>query len=106
MRFALIATTAAAAAIIPFALNAAKPRMSDEQFVASVRCAAYEMVVSPRANVGEARYALNAEARRQPAAVAAEAHAIATEIAHRAVTGAPLDVEQQACTTVHTAAAV
>ena len=84
MRFALIATTLAAAAIVPFAMQASQPQMSDEQFVGAVRCAAYEMVLSPEANLGEARYRLNAEAHRQPAAVAAAAQTAASEIARRA----------------------
>jgi hypothetical protein len=102
MRFALIATTFAAAAIVPFAVQASKPQMSDEQFVGAVRCAAYEMVLSPRSDMGEARYRLNAEAVRQPVAVAQEAQAVASDIAHRAgAADASLDAERaEACATV------
>jgi hypothetical protein len=106
MRFALIATTAAAAAIIPFAVQASKPHMSGEQFVGAVRCAAYEMVVSPSADLSEARYSLNAEALRQPVAVAAEAQAVASDIAHRAVSGVGLEAEAQVCATAEAAATV
>lgn len=95
MRFALIATTVAAAAIIPFAVKASKPQMTGDQFVGAVRCAAYEMVVSPDQGAGAARYRLNAEAQRQPVAVAQQAHAAASEIAHRAATGS-LDADQAA----------
>ncbi len=84
MRFALIATTAAAAAIIPFALHVSQPQMTSDQFVGAVRCAAYEIVLNPTTETSAARYRLNAEARRQPASVTVQAHAEASTIAHQA----------------------
>jgi hypothetical protein len=83
MRFALIATTAAAVVAVPFALAAAGPRMSSNEFLAAVRCAAYEDVSG--AQVADAKYELNAEGRQQSAETFAAAHAEASAIARQAV---------------------
>ena len=60
MRFALIATTAAAVVAVPFALAAAGPQMSSDEFLAAVRCTAYQGVSGQPS--AEARYELNADA--------------------------------------------
>lgn len=85
MRFALIATAAAAVVAVPLALGAAGPQMSDDQFLSAVRCVAYEDVVRPDADLGAAKMELNAEARRQPAETAARARAEVSSIARQAV---------------------
>jgi hypothetical protein len=74
MRFALIATAAAAAIAVPLAVEAAGPRMSGDQFISAVRCAAYETALTPQADLAATRAILNIEARRQPAAAAQHAH--------------------------------
>jgi hypothetical protein len=74
MRFALIATAAAAAITLPLAVEAAGPRMSDTQFISAVRCTAYETALTPQADLAAARAILNVEAQRQPAAAAQRAH--------------------------------
>ncbi|MEZ5958632.1 MAG: hypothetical protein R3C27_15625 [Hyphomonadaceae bacterium] len=83
MRFALIATTAAAVVAVPFALAAAGPQMSSDEFLTAVRCAAYEDVSG--APIADARYELNAESQRQAAATVAEAQAEVRSIARQAV---------------------
>lgn len=83
MRFALIATTAAAVVAVPFALAAAGPQMSSNEFLAAVRCAAYEDVSG--AEITDARYQLNAEGNRQSAETFAAAKAEASAIARQAV---------------------
>jgi hypothetical protein len=83
MRFALIATTAAAVVAVPFALAAAGPQMSSNEFLAAVRCAAYEDVSG--AQIAAVKYELNAEANRQPAETFAAARAEASAIARQAV---------------------
>jgi hypothetical protein len=85
MRFALIATSVAAAVAVPLAMAATGPQMTDDQFLSAVRCIAYEDVVRPDAEVSEAKWELNAEARRQPAVTAAQAHAEVDSIARKAV---------------------
>jgi hypothetical protein len=83
MRFALMATSAAAVVAIPFALQAAQPAMSANQFLSEVRCAAFEGVlgdIDP-----EARLRLNSEARRQSAETAERAVAEVETIALQAV---------------------
>lgn len=81
MRFALIATTAAAAVAIPLAVAAAGPQMSRNEFVSAVRCAAYEDVSG--AQNDQTKYELNAEGLHQSvetrAAAAAEVRAIARQ---------------------------
>lgn len=84
MRFAAIATAAAAAVAIPLGLQAAGPQMSGEQFINAVRCTAYESVLSPREDLGAAKMRLNAEAVRQPADVTQAAHNEVNDIARRA----------------------
>lgn len=83
MRFALIATTAAAVVAVPFALAAAGPQMSSNEFLAAVRCAAYQDVSG--AQISAARYELNAESKRQAPATVAEAEAEVSAIARQAV---------------------
>jgi len=83
MRFALIATTAAAVVAVPFALAAAGPQMSSDEFLSAVRCAAYEDVSG--AQIADARYELNAESQRQAPATVAEAQAEVSAIARQAV---------------------
>ncbi len=88
MRFAILATTVAAAVAIPFAVAASGPQMSGDQFLTEVRCVAYQNAALPHADVAEAKYQLNAEARRQPAETAAIARAEASSIAREAVNSA------------------
>ncbi|MBL8548274.1 MAG: hypothetical protein JNL81_17570 [Hyphomonadaceae bacterium] len=83
MRFALIATTAAAVVAVPFALAAAGPQMSSSEFIEAVRCTAYEDVAGAR--VSEAKYQLNAEGARQSAETFAAARAAASAVARQAV---------------------
>lgn len=83
MRFALIATTAAAVVAVPFAIAAAGPQMSSNEFLAAVRCAAYEDVSGALAQ--DAKYQLNAEGRRQTAETVAAASAEVDAIALQAV---------------------
>ncbi|MGD9980749.1 MAG: hypothetical protein AB7H66_04625 [Hyphomonadaceae bacterium] len=83
MRFALIATTAAAVVAVPFALAAAGPQMTSEEFLGAVRCVAYEDVAG--AQVAEAKYELNAEGQRQSAETIAAAEAEVSHIARQAV---------------------
>jgi hypothetical protein len=90
MRFALIATVAAAAVAVPLAVAAGAPQMSGDQFLNEVRCTAYENASG--AYVAEAKYQLNAEARRQPAETAAQAQAEASDIARQVARSAPAAV--------------
>ncbi|MBX3429952.1 MAG: hypothetical protein KF779_10250 [Hyphomonadaceae bacterium] len=83
MRFALIATTAAAVVAVPFAVAAAGPQMSSNEFLAAVRCAAYEDASGVQ--ITEAKYELNAESRRQTAETVATAEAEIGAIALQAV---------------------
>lgn len=83
MRFAFIATTAAAVVAVPFALAAVGPQMSSDQFLTAVRCAAYEDVSG--APVADAKYELNAEGQRQSAETLAAAEAEVSAIARQAV---------------------
>lgn len=83
MRFALIATTAAAVVAVPFALAAAGPQMSSDEFLAAVRCTAYQGVSGQP--IAEARYELNAEGQHQAAATVAAAEAEISAIARQAV---------------------
>ncbi|MFT3727196.1 MAG: hypothetical protein QM759_05170 [Terricaulis sp.] len=84
MRFALIATSAAAVIAIPLAAGAVSPTMTSRDFVSAVRCIAYENAVSPNADLGAAKFRLNTEATHQPQAAVAEAHQAASEIARSA----------------------
>ncbi len=83
MRFALIATTAAAVVAVPFAMAAVGPQMSSDEFLAAVRCAAYENVSG--AQIADAKYSLNAEAQRQSAEAYDAAEAEVSAIARQAV---------------------
>jgi hypothetical protein len=85
MRLALIATTVAGVAALPFAVAVTGPQMSSEEFLSAVRCTAYEDVFRGDAELREARYHLNAEARRQPAETAAQARVEVKAIALQAV---------------------
>jgi len=81
MRFALIATSAAAVIAIPLAASAAGPHMSRDAFISAVRCTAYEDAAWPGADVGASKFRLNGEATRQSAQAVQEAHKAASEIA-------------------------
>lgn len=83
MRFALVATVAAAAVAVPLAVNATGPQMSSDQFLSAVRCTAYEEVAGAGAE-RDVKWQLNAEARRQSAETAAQAHAEVSNIAQEA----------------------
>jgi hypothetical protein len=85
MRFALIATTAAAAVAVPLAMAASGPQMSSDQFISAVRCTAYEDITRSDAELGAAKWQLNSEARRQAPETAAQAHAEVDQIALQAV---------------------
>jgi hypothetical protein len=85
MRFALIATSAAALAAIPLAVGVSGPQMSGEQFLSAVRCVAYHDVTRHDADLSLAKMQLNAEARRQSPETAAEAQAEVDAIARQAV---------------------
>jgi len=92
MRFALIATAAAAAVAVPLAVQASGPRMSDDQFVSAVRCAAYDTVLASRApETGTERMRLNAEAVRQSPEAVARAHNEVNAVSRRAATVANRD---------------
>jgi hypothetical protein len=94
MRFALIATTVAAAVAVPFAVSASGPQMSSEQFLSAVRCAAYQDVTRSDAALNEVKYELNAEALRQAPETAAEARAEVSSIAREAVSAqTPADAD-------------
>jgi len=84
MRFAVIATAAAAAFAVPLAVSASGPHMSSDQFLSAVRCTAYEHLSGRSAGLSEARLQLNAEARRQPAETAALAQAEVSSIVRTA----------------------
>ncbi|MEZ5994693.1 MAG: hypothetical protein R3C25_02985 [Hyphomonadaceae bacterium] len=86
MRFALIATSAAAMVTIPLAIATSGPQMTQEEFLGAVRCAAYEDVAGARPDLAETKYELNAESQHQPASVVAVAQAEVAAIAHQAVT--------------------
>jgi hypothetical protein len=73
MRIALITTSVAAAVAIPMAVAAAGPQMTSSQFLSAVQCVAYESAASPHADLGVAKFRLNAEASKQPASVTAAA---------------------------------
>lgn len=85
MRFAAIATLAAAAIAVPAAVGAAGPQMAGEQFLEAVRCTALEDITRPEAELGLVKMQLNAEARRQPTKTAAQARAEVSAIARIAV---------------------
>jgi hypothetical protein len=81
MRFALIATSAAAMVAIPLVAGAGSPQMSSDEFVSAVRCTAYEELTRPDADLSLAKYRLNGEATRQSEEIALKAHKAASEIA-------------------------
>lgn len=89
MRFAVIATAAAAAVAVPLAVAASGPQMSSDQFLSAVRCTAYENLVDADAGLTEAEWQLNAEARRQPAETAAKALAEVSDISRQAYSAEP-----------------
>ena len=84
MRFAVIATSVAAFMATPLAMLANGPSMSSEAFLGAARCAGYESVLPASAELGWMQAGLNAEARRQPSAIAATASAEISAIAARA----------------------
>ena len=81
MRFALIATDAAAVIAIPLATSATLPQMTRAEFVTAVRCAAYEDLVRRWAAAAVVKFRLNGEAMRQPAEALAQAHKAACDCA-------------------------
>jgi hypothetical protein len=92
MKFAALATGAAAMVAVPLALTAVAPQMTGAQFLSAVRCVAYEDVARPGAELGLAKMQLNAEARRQPADTTRQAQAVVGAIALQAVnTNSPAD---------------
>lgn len=96
---AATATAIAAAAALPFAVDATGPQMSRTEFISAVRCVAAADVSSPEANLGDERWALNAEARRQDAETAATARAEVNAIARAAIANeaAPAMIAHHAC---------
>lgn len=93
MRFAAIATTVASLVGVPLAVSAASPQMNSAEFLSAVQCVAYENAAAPDvANLGAARWRLNAEAAKQPAEIAALARAKASAISAAVNTGEPLDL--------------
>lgn len=85
MRFAMIATAAAAAVAVPLAAGASGPAMSPEQFLSEVRCTAYADITMTDAELARVKWALNVEARQQGSELAAVARAEIREIARKAV---------------------
>ncbi len=92
MRFAAIATTAAALLAVPIAMSVTAPQMSGDEFVSAVRCTAYADAANPAARLEEAKYQLNSEARRQAPETAALARTEANAAARQAVNGAGDDL--------------
>lgn len=86
MRFALIATGAAAIATLPMLAAISGPRMDGADFVAAVRCVAAESALGRSRDFAEERYLLNLEAQLQPIETTrqaqAEARSAAREAAH------------------------
>lgn len=82
MRFAALATTFAAVLAVPLVWGASAPSMSGAEFLSAARCAAYQGLT--RDGQGWVQAGLNAEARRQPAAIVAEASAEVSAIAAKA----------------------
>ncbi len=106
MRFAVLATIAAATVAVPLAVAVSGPQMSSDQFLSAVRCTAYESLSGPEAGLTEAKWQLNAEARRQPAETLARARAEASSIArqgHGAEAGALSREQAAACADVQVA---
>ena len=60
--------------------------MNSEAFLSAARCAGYESILPASAEQGWMQARLNAEARRQPAAIADTASAEISAIAQRAAT--------------------
>lgn len=84
MRFALVATAAAAAVAVPLAVSAGAPQMSSDQFLTAVRCVAYEDLTGANTQLSQAKWQLNAEARRQSPGTVAIAQNEASSIARQA----------------------
>lgn len=82
MRFAALATVLAAVASVPLVWGASAPSMSGAEFLNASRCEAYQGLTE--GSQGWVQAGLNAEARRQPAAIVAEASAEVSAIAARA----------------------
>ncbi len=80
MRFALAATSIAAAVAVPLAFAAGGPSMSDGQFLNTVRCVAYEDARG-RANLDPIKSALIWETARQSDETVAQARAEIGEVA-------------------------
>ena len=73
MRFSEGVAILAAVAAVPVAVALSGPSMSEDQFLAEVRCVAYQDVVQANAPLGSQKTLLNAEATRQPDAVVTQA---------------------------------
>jgi hypothetical protein len=98
MRFAVATTTLAAVVAVPLAGFALAPQMAPDQFVSAVRCVAYEDAVSPGADLGAAKWRLNAEAARQPAAAVQRAHQEAGLVTRQiALSSQPSEQLREAC---------
>ena len=95
MRFAVIATAAAAAFAVLLAAAVSGPQMSSNQFLSAVRCVAYADVAGSGAELSEAKYRLNAEARRQSSDAATQAHVEVQVIARRAAAADPIVLRQE-----------
>lgn len=93
MRFAAIATVAAAVVAVPLALSASGARMSPDEFLGAVRCTAYENISGRQ--VAAAKYELNGEAQHQSPATVAEAEATVSAIARQAGTSQTIGDEDR-----------
>ncbi len=98
MRFAAIATTAAALLAVPIAMSVTAPQMSGDEFVSAVRCTAYAEAANPAARLEETKYQLNSEARRQAPETTALARTEASAAARQAVSGAGDELAAQCAT--------
>lgn len=94
MRFAAITTALSAAIAVPLAIAVTAPSMSENEFISAVRCAAYEEATGQ--DIGAERVRLNAEARRQNQAIAAQAAAEVDAIAREAAAGEEIRTERAA----------
>jgi hypothetical protein len=79
MRFAALATVFAAVVATPLVWSASAPSMNDAEFLNATRCVAYQSMIE--SGQGWTQAGLNAEARRQPAAIVAQARTDVSAIA-------------------------
>lgn len=109
MRFAIVVTAVAAVIALPLAAGVSGPQMSSNEFISAVRCTAYAVVAGPEARLSEAKYQLNAEARRQSPETTAQAQAEVQSIVRTAATAEPGTLRQAqtaACVDAHLAGGV